>query len=61
MTDETREALRLLVECADMVRLLDDGSPKVEELRMKLRAYFERVGLYDPDIAERELFGEDEG
>lgn len=46
MSDGEKEAARLLFECADELRRLDDGS--LEGIKAQLRAYFEHRGLDDP-------------
>lgn len=45
MSDETKAAVQLLVECAVELQRLDDG--KLEWLKDKLRRYFEDLGMRD--------------
>lgn len=50
MSNETKEAVRLLVECMDELRMHDeDGSHRTNpDLKRRLCAYFDAHGLSDP-------------
>lgn len=57
MSDDFREACKLLIECADEVRKHDEGyrHRTSEQLKEKLRDFFTRHGLNDPTSAAEKL------
>ena len=57
MTDDLKDAMRLLVECMDELRLHDEEYKHVTrpELRTRLREFFNKRGLSDPIAAANTL------
>lgn len=57
MSDETKEAVRLLFECADEIRLHENSHHHVTrpELKKRLRDYLVKIGLDNPEKAVEEL------
>jgi hypothetical protein len=55
MSEETKEAVRLLLEAADHLRRLDPQDGSLLLFKVKLRSYLKNNGLDDPVRATNDL------